>query len=109
MPPYPALWRFLAEARLGRDGGPALRFAPISGWPAPVARMLLGDLSAEAARAAAADNGERCEADFYFAMSRLPQDAAETNAARLKAVVEECPTGFIEHEGAKAEMRRLAP
>ena len=71
--------------------------------------MLLGELSAGAARAAAADEGERCEADFYFAMSRLSDDAAETGAARLRAAIEECPTGFIEREGAKAELRRLAP
>jgi len=109
---YPALWRFLAEARLRRDGGPELRRRLVTApekWPAPVARMLLGELSSEAARAAAADKGERCEADFYFAMSRLSDDPAETGAARLRAVVEECPTAFIEREGAKAELRRLAP
>ncbi|HXT07196.1 MAG TPA: hypothetical protein VN715_09690 [Roseiarcus sp.] len=108
---YPALWVFLAEARRRRDGAAELRWrlaAAPSAWPAPVARLLLGDIGLPAARAAARDDGERCEADFYFAMSRLGVDASDVNAARLRAAQKECPTGFIEYEGAKAELRRMA-
>ena len=72
---YPALWAYLAETRLHSGDGPAhlrrrLAAAPAA-WPAPVAHMFLGDIPFAAARAAAHDDGERCEADFYFAMSRL--------------------------------------
>jgi predicted Zn-dependent protease len=107
---YPALWRFLAEVQLKQDGAPALRArlaAAKAEWPAPVARMLMGEIDLAAARAAAADEGERCEADFYFAMSRLRADGPEANVARLAAALKECPTGFIEYEGAKAQLRRL--
>jgi tetratricopeptide (TPR) repeat protein len=109
---YPALWRFLAEARLGGDAKANLRkrlAASPKKWPAPVARMLMGDIGVGDARAVAADDGERCEADFYFAMSRLSEDSFGESAERLRAVVPECPPGFIEYEGAKAELRRIAP
>jgi tetratricopeptide (TPR) repeat protein len=108
---YPALWAFLAEKRRRLDGAAALRerlAAAPGAWPAPVARMLLGDIGFEAGRAAAADDGQRCEADFYFAMSRLGLDGADVSAGRMRAAVKQCPTGFIEHEGAKAELLRLA-
>jgi lipoprotein NlpI len=44
---YPALWRFLAEARLGIDGAPTLRkqlAVTPEKWPAPVARIFLGEI-----------------------------------------------------------------
>ncbi len=107
---YPALWRFLAQARLGGDGtadlAKRLAAAPDK-WPAPVARLLLGQLDLAAARGAAANDGERCEADFYYAASRLMLDSSDQSAPRLRAALAECPTGFIEYEGAKAELRRL--
>ncbi len=108
---YPALWRFLAEARLKTDAAAPLRqrlAAAPKAWPAPAARMLLGEIGFEAARAQAEDADQRCEADFYFALSRLPQDDSAASADRLRAVLRECPTGFVEYEGAKAELRRLA-
>jgi predicted Zn-dependent protease len=107
---YPALWRFLAQTRLHAAAGPDLRksLESASGWPAPVARMLLGDIDPAAARRQAGDEGERCEADFYFAASRLGLDASETSAERLRAAMAECPTSFVEYEGAKEMLRRLA-
>ena len=108
---YPALWRFLAQARLlaPADAGLRKRLATApDAWPAPVARLLLGQIDLAAARAQSADEGERCEADFYFAASRLKLDPSETSAARLRAALTECPTAFIEYEGAKAALRRLA-
>ena len=107
---YPALWRFLARVQQGQDGtkelADRLARAPDK-WPAPVAQMLLGKLSFDATRARAANDGERCEADFYFALSQLKTASADESAARLRQAVKECPTGFIEYEGAKAELRRL--
>lgn len=108
---YPALWRFLAQTRLlvRADAGLRARLAGApEAWPAPVARMLLGEIDLAAARGLALDEGERCEADFYFAASRLSVDPSETSAARLRVALGECPTSFIEYEGAKAALRRLA-
>jgi lipoprotein NlpI len=107
---YPALWRFAARGQLGEDGVAELaeRLARArKTWPTPVAEMLIGRLSLDAARARAANEGERCEADFYFALSRSKADSIEESATRLQQALKECPTGFIEYEGAKAELRRM--
>ncbi len=107
---YPALWRFLAQKRMGNDAAPALRqrLAAAPGkWPVPVARMMLGELEPEAARALAASDGERCEADYYFAALRLDDDPPDESKARLHKALGECPAGYIEHEGAKALLRGL--
>ena len=107
---YPALWRFLARVQLQQEGDKELadRLAKSRDkWPAPVARMLAGTLSFETARVRAANDGERCEADFYFAMAQLKAATSDESAARLREALKECPTGFIEYEGAKAQLRRL--
>jgi len=107
---YPALWRFLARARLGQDGGVELGERLVAAnekWPAPVARMLMGRIDLAAAKAAAASGDERCEADFYDAASKAGSAPADEVAPLLEAAMKECPTGFIEYEGAKAELRRV--
>ena len=76
-------------------------------WPAPVARMLLGRIDLAAAKAAAANSDERCEADFYNAAAKVGSAPADEVAPLLQAAMKECPSGFIEYEGAKAELRRL--
>jgi lipoprotein NlpI len=108
---YPALWRFLAQAALKQDGAAELSQRLVAAnekWPAPVARMFLGRIDYATAKAAAADDGERCEADFYNAASKIGSAPADEVAPLLQAAIKECPTGFIEYEGAKAELRRLA-
>jgi predicted Zn-dependent protease len=105
---YPALWRYLARAALKQEGGAELlarlsRAPPT--WPTPVARMWLGLIDLEAARTAAADPSEVCEADFYFAELRLARYGFNEAEPGLRAALRECPTGFIEYEAAKAELR----
>jgi tetratricopeptide (TPR) repeat protein/RsiW-degrading membrane proteinase PrsW (M82 family) len=107
---YPAIWRFLARARLKQDGAAELgeRLAAANEqWPAPVARMLLGRIDLAAAKAAASNDGDRCEADFYDAAAKVGNAPTDEVAPLLQAALKECPTGFIEYEGAKAELRRL--
>ena len=41
-------------------------------------------------------------------MSRLGRDSRQASADRMRAAVKECPSGFIEYEGAKAELRQLS-
>lgn len=108
---YSALWHALAQRLLHESAGDALK-ARLDGappaWPSPVARMLLAAGPRNDARALAANDEERCQADFYFALSRLGVDPSDLTAERLHAVPGECPTRVIEFEGAKAELRRLA-
>jgi lipoprotein NlpI/RsiW-degrading membrane proteinase PrsW (M82 family) len=107
---YPAIWRFLARARVKQDGAVELGERLVAAndkWPAPVARMLLGRIDLAAAKAAASNDDDRCEADFYDAAAKVGTAPTDEVAPLLKAAIKECPTGFIEYEGAKAELRRL--
>jgi lipoprotein NlpI len=107
---YPAIWRFLARTRLRQDGAAELAERLVAAnekWPAPVARMLLGRIDLAAAKAATSSDDDRCEADFYDAAAKVGSAPADEVAPRLEAALKECPTGFIEYEGAKAELRRL--
>jgi len=109
--PYAPLWAYLATAR----GDPATAKAYLdlavrrsgSGWPSPVAAMLLGTRTFEATLAAAENPSQRCEAQFYGGESRLLQGERTDATAALKAAVETCPKSFIEYKGAQAELKRL--
>ncbi len=110
---YPALWRFLAGRRLGgrRLGGE--RAAPLEerlktsgdAWPAPVARLFLGQIKIEDMRAAAKDADQRCEADFYASQMLWEAGDIEQSRTALHTALAECPSDFIEFEGARAALR----
>jgi tetratricopeptide (TPR) repeat protein len=108
---YPALWRFLARARAREDGAAELltRLAKAPNkWPSPVARMFVGLIDPAAARDAAGNADERCEADFYQVAWRRAREDHAAGADEWRTVMQRCPTAFIEYEGAKVEWRRAA-
>ena len=114
---YFAVWADLAQRRNGLAG--SLRDAEsrldMTRWPAPVVRMLLGDLTPEATLAAADDPdaakkaGQVCEANFFTAeLDRLQKRDGE--ALRLYRVsVRDCPRTFVEYHAAGAALRALSP
>ena len=108
---YPALWLFLVRSRAGVDGGPELAARTIRlgnyKWPSPVVRFFLGQMSAADVRAEAANDEQRCEADFYGAEVLLGQARTEPATAGFRRAVDECPLSYVEYEGAKAELRKL--
>ncbi|WP_197507486.1 tetratricopeptide repeat protein [Mesorhizobium sp. AA23] len=113
--PYSAIWRDLAERHAG--GQSELRAATgkldMTKWPAPVARMLLGDLAPAEVLAAADDpnpqtrQGQVCDANFYTAeLSRLQGHSDE--AVRLyRLAVSDCPKSFVEYRGATMALKAL--
>jgi len=108
---FSALWLEMSQARLSEPAPEALRArlaAAPPDWPAPLARLLLGELTPEAARALARDDDQRCEADFFLAASRLGEDASDVSAGRLRIVRDECPKNFVQYEAAVALLKRLA-
>jgi len=109
--PYPAMWLFVARGRGGLDGGAQLatqtRSWPSGSWPYPVIQQMLGRMSAADARAAASNDDERCEADFYNGELLLAHGGGDPAKEALRRALGECPLGFIEREGAKAELSRL--
>ncbi len=108
---YPAIWLYLQRARDGADGGPELSAAALRvnqyKWPFPVVKFLLGQISASQMREAAETADQRCEADFYYGEWLLGQGKTPAALDSLRAAASECPTGFIEYEGARAELQRL--
>jgi lipoprotein NlpI len=114
---YTALWLFLARKRAGIPGEQTLaKEAGTSGggeWPEPVVALYLGKLAPEAVQKAAAhpnatrQRDRRCEANFYIAEWHLTQGEREAAARLFSDARSGCPSSFMEHEGAVAELRRL--
>ena len=82
-------------------------------WPAPVVRLLLGELTPEQTLAAAdhADpktrNKQACEANFYSGQLAL-SEARKDEALRLfRLAAADCQRSFIERTAARAELRFL--
>jgi hypothetical protein len=109
--PYPALWLFVSRERAGVDGGAQFttqtRSWPSGSWPYPVVQQMLGRISAVDARAAASNDDERCEADFYNGELLLARREVDLAKSILRRALDECPRAFIEREGADAELKRL--
>lgn len=116
---YTALWLYIArkrasvptaeemldgETRGHRDGG----------WPTPVVVLYLGRTDPDSVMAGATDRDprrdreQRCEANFYVGEWHLLRGEQERGLALLKQAQSGCPKDFLEHEGAVAELRRLA-
>lgn len=114
---YTALWLYLARKRADIPGEKTLaREAGTSGsgpWPAPLVALYLGKITPELIRKSTADanaDGQRerkCEASFYVAHWHLLRGAREPALQLLREAQNLCPSSFIEHEGAVAELRRL--
>jgi lipoprotein NlpI len=116
---YTAMWVYLArkrgnaadaeemldnETRGHRDGG----------WPSPIVVLFLGRTDVGSVNAGATDRDakrqleQRCEASFYLGHWHLLRGEKERALALFKDAQTGCPRDFLEHEGAVAELRRLA-
>lgn len=114
---YTALWLYLARKRADIPGERTLAAeADTSGagaWPAPIVGLYLGGAAPEAVMraaatgTAAAQREQRCEASFYIAHWHLLRNARDAAAPLLREAQKTCPTTYMEHEGAVAELRRL--
>jgi lipoprotein NlpI len=109
--PHDALFRYLATRRSGGTGEADL--AAFAGrlkskdWPLPVIELFLGRLTPEAVRTAAKDAANRCEAEFYVGQWHLLTGETKAAEAALSKAAETCPDDFIEHDAARAELKRL--
>jgi tetratricopeptide (TPR) repeat protein len=85
----------------------------MTAWPAPVLRLYMGQMTAEAILAAAADpdpqtrRGRLCEANFYTGELAL-LNGRKDEATRLFALASgDCPLALSEWESANAELKAL--
>ncbi|HYH43264.1 MAG TPA: tetratricopeptide repeat protein [Burkholderiales bacterium] len=114
---YTALWLYLARKRADIPGENTIaQESGTSGageWPAPLVALYLDKTTPDAVQKAATHQNvtrqrdQRCEANFYVAHWHLLKGARGPAAQLLREAQLQCPTGFIEHEGAVAELRRL--
>jgi lipoprotein NlpI len=112
---YAALWLDIAGARsnLSTRLADAATHIDMTKWPAPVIRLYLGQLTAEAVLAAADDpnpeikRGRICEANFYGGELALLNGAGGDAVRLLKLAASDCPKTFIEYDGASAELKLL--
>ncbi len=112
---YAALWRELAERRNNEKGrlAEASRQFDMTIWPAPVIRLLLGELNAEQAFAAAFDTdpqikaAQTCEVNFYAGELALLKKNKKEAQRLLKLAADNCPPNFIESTAAVAGLIQL--
>jgi lipoprotein NlpI len=109
--PDAVMLRYLAQARFDSNASAELatNAARIRSTDAPAGfiGLMLGTQSAEAALARAVEKSARGEAQFYIGQQHLLQGRLDAAAAAFKVTIEMCPSGFIEHMAAAAELGRM--
>jgi lipoprotein NlpI len=116
---YTAVWLYLARKRAKTINAEEMLDSETRGrrdgnWPSAVIMLYLGRTDLDSVTASALDrdpkrdNEQRCEASFYLAHWHLLRNENDRALALLKQAQSGCPKDFLEHEGAVAELRRLA-
>jgi lipoprotein NlpI len=116
--PYIAIWRYLARARSGQADTRELALNTIvkldrAVWPGPVIALYLGQMEpAQVVAAAATGDAKKrreqgCEVSFYLAEHAVLHVEIGDAQRLLREALERCPSGFVEHSAAEAELKRL--
>ena len=116
---YTAMWLYLARKRAKTINAEEMLDSETRGhrdghWPTAVILLYLGRTDVDSVLASALDRDtkreseQRCEANFYLAHWHLLRNENDRALALLKQAQSGCPKDFLEHEGAVAELRRLA-
>ncbi len=103
------LFLYLVRAQQGTDGKAELaRYARYAGpaWPSPVLHLFLGRTTPEQLNAAARDEVQVCEAQFYIGQWMMTQGRRAEGLALLKQAVNRCPKTQVEYEAALATVSR---
>jgi lipoprotein NlpI len=112
---YSALWLDIVAKRghLPSQLAGLVRQLDMAKWPAPIIRLVLGEMTAEAVLSAADDpdakrkKSQVCEANFYTGELALQRGATEEAARLFQLAAADCPKSFFEWGAAKAELRGL--
>lgn len=113
--PFTALWLDIVDKRSNRPGrlAQAMTQLDMTGWPAPLIRLYLGETTPAAVLAAADDakpetkKAQMCGAYFYTGELTLRRGRKEEAARLFRLAVAGCPTGFIEFVVARSELEML--
>jgi lipoprotein NlpI len=111
----PVLWLGVVEWRAKLPGGLAAaeHHFNMKVWPAPILRMLAGELTPAQALAAADDKNpaqrrrQVCQAQFFAGEIALAQGTHDEAARLFRLAAEQCSPIYIERASAEAELRAL--
>ncbi|HEX3498088.1 MAG TPA: tetratricopeptide repeat protein [Stellaceae bacterium] len=115
---YVALWRHLARSRIGQADPHELALNTVvkydrDVWPGPIIALFLGQMEPAQVQAAAAKGDAKkrreqgCEASFYLAEHALLRVEIGDAQRLFREALDGCPSGFVEHIAAEAELKRL--
>jgi lipoprotein NlpI len=109
---YLPIWIYMLEARDDNSkatSGFTSRAKEIEAkvWPYPVASFYLGQVSVEELDAAAADNDQKCEANFYVGEWHLLKGDVASARKRFEQAFGGCPPNLLERDMADIEAKRL--
>jgi lipoprotein NlpI len=112
---YSVLWLHIARTRSGTPDHDELaaNAAKLStakdaqSWPRPLIDIFLGQATPEAARQAAGDADQKCEANFYIGLFDLEKNARDDAKKLIGTAASTCPADMLEKAAATAELARL--
>jgi len=112
---YAALWLDIIDKRSNLPSylADATKRIDMNKWPAPIVRLYLGQLTAEAVLIAVDDpdakikRGRVCEANFFTGELMLLQGKKDLAAPLFRLAAAECPKDFVQYFAANAELKML--
>jgi lipoprotein NlpI len=112
---YAALWSNVVGKRgnLPSRLAAAAKQIDMTKWPAPIVRLYLGQLTADAALTAADDSaantkrGQVCEANFFTGEFMLQSGKKDEAAHLFRLAAADCPKDFGQYSAANAELKAL--
>ncbi len=106
-----AIYRFLARARVGENAASELEAdagrLKSRDWPYAVIEALLGTRPLDAMQAAATNDVETCEANYFTAQWHFLRNERDSGMAALRKAADGCPQSEYELHGARHELKRL--
>jgi lipoprotein NlpI len=113
--PYGALWVEIVGQRnnLPSRLSEAISNIDMTGWPAPVIRLFLGQMTPAAVLAAAHDpdpvkqTGQVCEANFFSGEWALRNGGKDEARRLLLLAASDCPKSFVQWGAALEELKSL--
>src|ERR1051325_2951485 len=116
---YAMLWIYIVRSRDGENDAKNIlrqvsREVNISEWPGTLVAYYLGNMNQEALLKAANDSDpkrrreKQCEATFYIGQQLLIEGKKAEAAKMFKAALAPNVTKFVEYEGARVELQRMA-
>jgi len=109
---YLPIWIYMLEARDDKAKAAAafaqrVKELRAKVWPYPVASFYLSQMSVEQLDAAAADNDQKCEANFYVGEWHLLKGDVAYARKRFEQASAACPSNLMERDMAAIEAKRL--